>query len=403
MILDAKTVAALSLPDGRTDVVYFDGEVRRFGYRLRQGAGGKVRRSWMVQYRFAGRSRRLLLGDAEVVTAAQARVMAQKALGRVANGEDPQADKVERRAKDRMNLKSVVSDYLAIKRDEVRPKTFEQIERYLAHGPHFRPLHNRPIDQVTQRDVAACLGAIMRERRNVAARAARSTLSAFFRWCLQQGFVTANPVINTGKPRDPGPRARVLSDPELIDIWRACGDDHFGKIVKLLILLAARRSEVGGMGWSELDDNGNWTIPKERSKNGREHTLPLPQAALDIIASVPKVLDRDQLFGERAARGFTRWYEYKLLLDQRSGVSDWTLHDLRRSAATGMATIGIQPHIIEQILNHQSGHKRGVAGIYNRSSYTKDVRDALLRWANHVDALVNGERKIIPLPANKSA
>jgi integrase len=399
MNLTAKTVATLSLPDGKTDVIYFD-DMKGFGYRLRRGAGDKVLRSWVVQYRRAGGTRRVLLGSAEVLSAAQAREQARKTLGDVARGLDPQADKAERRAKDRMSLKSVVSDYLALKRLEVRPKTFEQIERYLAHGPHFRPLHNIPIDQVTQRDVASCLGAIMRERRNVAARAARSTLSAFFRWCLQQGFVTANPVINTGKPREPGPCARVLSDPDLVAIWQACGDDHFGKIVKLLVLLAPRRSEVGGMCWSELDDDGNWTIPVVRSKNGRAHTLPLPQAALDIINSVPQIMDRDQLFGERAQRGFTRWYEYKLLLDQRSSVSNWTLHDLRRSAATKMADIGVQPHVIEQILNHQSGHKSGVAGIYNRSSYTNDVRNALGRWADHVNALVTGgECTVIPLRA----
>jgi integrase len=186
----------------------------------------------------------------------------------------------------------------------------------------------------------------------------------------------------------------------LVAIWKACLEEDFGWIVRLLILTAARRSEVGGMRTSEFDGNGNWTIPAARSKNARAHTLPLSEAAARIIASVPQMAERDQLFGERAARGFVSWEKFKTLLDARCGVSNWTIHDLRRTAATGMATIGVQPHIIEQILNHQSGHKRGVAGIYNRSSYDREVRAALALWSDHVTALVTGgERKVISLHA----
>src|SRR5262249_45497969 len=153
---------------------------------------------------------------------------------------------------------------------------------------------------------------------------------------------------------------------------RGCGEDDFGRIVRLLILTAQRRSEIGGMAWSEFDmDAGTWTLPAARAKNHRAHTLTLPSMALNIIASVPRMVSRDQLFGERAANGFTRWSEAKDELDSCLGeaVQPWTLHDLRRSAATKMADIGVQPHIVEQILNHASGHKRGVAGVYNRSPY----------------------------------
>ena len=140
------------------------------------------------------------------------------------------------------------------------------------------------------------------------------------------------------------------------------------------------------------------TIPAARSKNARAHTLPLPEAAARVITSVPQMAGRDQLFGERAEGGFVSWERFKRLLDERCGVTDWTIHDLRRTAATGMATIGVQPHIIEQILNHQSGHRRGVAGVYNRSSYEREVRAALARCADHVRSLVEKtERKVVPL------
>ena len=151
------------------------------------------------------------------------------------------------------------------------------------------------------------------------------------------------------------------------------------------------------MSWSELDaERGTWTLPGERSKNHRAHTLPLPAVAWGIINAVPRRVSRDYLFGSFGKKGFGGWVADKVRLDKRCGVSDWTVHDIRRSVATGMADIGVQPHIIEQILNHQSGHKRGPAGIYNRSSYEREVKAALALWADHVRTLVDGgEHKVV--------
>jgi len=152
------------------------------------------------------------------------------------------------------------------------------------------------------------------------------------------------------------------------------------------------------MAWSEIDsENGRWRLPGERSKNSRPHTLPLMPMALDIIQSVPHLASRAQLFGARSNDGFTGWDDQKEVLDERSGVTAWTLHDIRRSVATKMADIGVQPHIIEEILGHTSGHKSGVAGIYNRSVYEREVRAALALWQDHVRTLVEGgERKVVP-------
>ena len=399
MKLDAKAVAALTL-DGKRDAIHFDDQLPGFGFRLRQGAGGKVLRSWIAQYRRAGATRRVLIGAGDVLSAEQARAAARKILAKVALGEDPQAAKADRRGKDRLTLRAVVDDYLAAK--NVRPKTRKEITRYLTDPGYFKPLHGMPIDTVKRRDVASQLLAIGRQRGDKTASFARAALSAFFVWCMQQGLVEANPVIGTTRT-EIKPRERVLDNSELTTIWKASGDDDFGRIVRLAILLAARRTEIGGMAWSEIDfERGTWTIPKERSKNGRAHTLPLMPAALEIISAVPQRVSRDQLFGERHAAGFSVWAFRKKQLDQRCGITEpWVLHDIRRSAATGMADIGIAPHIIEQILNHQSGHKSGVAGIYNRSSYEREVRSALAAWADHVRALVaGGARKVIRLRAN---
>ena len=163
-----------------------------------------------------------------------------------------------------------------------------------------------------------------------------------------------------------------------------------------MILTACRRQEIGGMCWSEFNPDGTWTLPAERAKNKRAHTLPLPPPAWEIIAGVPKMAGRDQLFGTRAA-GYTNWGPGKAALDRALGdtVAPWTLHDIRRTVATRMADLKVQPHIIETVLNHQSGHKGGIAGIYNRSSYSTEVKNALAMWSDHVRAMVAGEERVV--------
>jgi integrase len=396
--LDAKTIALLKL-DGKSDAIYFDDDMPGFGFRIRRSAGDRLRRSWVVQYKRAGASRRLLLGAAEVLSAEMARQAAKKILAKVALGEDPQADRLERRDKDRLRLRSVIDEYLAAKQDMVRPRTMVEVKRYLTDTSYFGPLHRIAVDVVGRKDVATRLVAITRERGSVTACRARTTLSAFYVWAMRSGIVESNPVIGTPQPKDNENRDRVLSDDELARVYGACGDDDFGRIVRLLILTGCRRSEIGGLRWSEIDQaHGTLTIPAERSKNGRRHQLPLTPLMQAALKDVPHMVSRDHLFGVHGATGFSRWVHCKRDLDQRSGVSEWVLHDIRRSVATRMADLGVQPHIIEQVLNHQSGHRSGVAGIYNRSSYEREVRAALALWEDHIRCLVEGgEREVIPI------
>src|SRR5262245_44940560 len=391
MKLDSKTVAGLTLPAGKTDVIVFDSALTGFGLRLRQATDGELKRQWIVQYRHAGHQRRMLLGSAEVLGVEQARGAAKKALGAVALGQDPQGEKTDRRDRDRFTFAGVAADYLVAKKSTVRPRTFVELERYLT-GAYFKPLHSLPLDRIARKDIAACLTVIDRESGRTAAVRARSHLSGLFAWAMAQGLIEANPVNGTGDLKEPPPRDRVLSNAELAAVWSAAGDinlGEFGKVVRLLILTGARRSEVGGMRWPELA-YGVWTLPKERSKNGREPSLPLPPAAMAIIETIPHRNDREHLFGNASNVGFSMWDFAKNMLDKRLGdkVKPFTLHDLRRTTATGMANLGILPHVIEMVLNHQSGHKGGIGGVYNRSSYEREVRAALVAWAAHVTALV---------------
>ena len=277
----------------------------------------------------------------------------------------------------------------------MRPRTLVEVSRYLRE--HFKALHNSPIDGITRRDVAARLVAIKNQSGAATAGAARNALSAFFVWAMGEGLCESNPVIGTNRPETNGARSRVLSDAELARVWNACdGGSEHSAVVKLLILTGCRRAEIGDLCWAWFSPD-TFTIPVEHSKNGRAHTLPVLPAMRSILDTVPHMANRDQLFGERS-HGFTRWH-CKSELDERSGVANWTLHDLRRTVATRMADLGVQPHIVEAVLNHQSGHKGGIAGVYNRSPYEREVRNALATWHDHLRTLVDGgERKVLTFP-----
>jgi integrase len=399
--LDAKSVAALTVPSGKAEEIFWDATLDRFGLRLRRArSGDRVLRSWLIQYRpSGGGSRRMVIGSADVLSPDQARTAARKALAKVDLGDDPQADRAERRDMDRTRFRAVVAEYIEARRPHWALSSYQHNVTYLTRN-YFKPLHGMPIDRITRRDAAQALLAIERRHGAISAGQARSKISAFFVWCMRTGLIDANPMLGTVRFAAAPPRERVLSDAELAAIWSACeGNDDYPRIIRLSMLLPCRRQEVGGMRWDELDLHAaTWTIPAARCKNKRTTTLPLLPMALDIINSVPRRADRDHLFGQRHADGFFGWAKGKARIDAKLKLRPWTVHDIRRSVATRMADIGVQPHIIEQILNHQSGHKRGVAGIYNRSSYEREVRAALALWADHVNALVTGgERKVVAL------
>jgi integrase len=404
MKLTSKAVTALMLPSGKTDAIFFDDDLPGFGYRLRQ-SGDKVGRSWVAQYRHAGQTRRMMLGSAAVLSSEQARNEAKRILAQAALRQDPQSERKRRAAADRFTFAALAEQYLAAKQPVVRRRTFSEAQRYLRSSAYFGPLFSVPVDAITRRDVAARVLIITRENGQVAAARARTAVSAMFTWAMESGLAETNPTVGTAKPKTPPSRARVLSDQELVAISKATSDEtEFNRIVRLLISTGQRRSEVGGMAWSEVDVAlGTWTIPAARTKNGREHSLPLGSLSREIIASVPQVVGRDALFGARSGR-FTSWAEHKRALDARLGdqFRPWVLHDLRRTCATRMCDLGVEPHVVEQILNHQSGHRGGIVGVYNKSKYERAVQNAVAAWDRHLRALIEGrdERTVVPIRAD---
>jgi integrase len=382
MRLSNQSVARLELPAGKSESITFDDSLSGFGVRLRSGG----RRTWIVQYRADRQQRRMTLGKVGVVGADQARDKAKTILAQVQLGADPQAERSTERARSAVTLRGASAKYLERVKARMRPRSYTEVERHF--NLHWAPLLDRAIHKIERADVALRLNEIHDESGPVAANRARSTMSAFYAWAMREGIAEKNPVAGTNKA-DERPRERVLSAAELVNVWNACNDDDFGRIVRLLILTGQRREEVAGIRAGEVDRSRRmWSLPSGRTKNSLPHDVPLSDASL---AEIPAQRDgRDLLFGEGGGP-FSGWSRCKERLDERCGVSGWTLHDLRRTAATGMNEIGVQPHVVEAALNHVSGARRGVAGVYNRAQYAAEKRQAFDRWAAHVTALIAGK------------
>jgi integrase len=412
MKLTQANIARLNLPPGKSDTIYFDDDMPGFGLRLR--AGGK--RTWIVQYRVGTKQRRQTLGLVERLDAAKARQEAKHRLSAVDLGRDPQQEKYDAKANAANTVAKLVTDYLARRhyetgRDPLRQRSFEATERYLQK--HWKPLHAVQADELDRSRVAKLLAEIETEHGTVSAARARAALSGMFVWAVGQGIVSSNPVIGTNKPPEPVARDRVLTDSEVSEIWTACRDDDYGRIIKLLLLTGARRDEIGGLTWEEFDrDRMVIRLPAHRTKNGRPHNVPLSPLALSIFEMVEHREGRDRVFGEGEG-AFSGWSAAKRKLDARilearyngakpgskvKPIEPWRLHDLRRTSATRMAELGVLPHVIEAVLNHVGGHKAGVAGIYNRAAYEREMRTALALWAEHIRSMVDGAgHKVLPL------
>jgi integrase len=271
---------------------------------------------------------------------------------------------------------------------------------------------DRPITEIDGHDVHALVDEVRRlgapglERRSEGetesrARAMYAVLSVLFRWLLQHRRINPNPCANVHRPAASQARDRVLNDAEIIKFWAATNTvgKPFGPLLKLLLLSGCRLNEIASMMWSELDDDlAMLHLPKERTKNRRPFDLPLPPMAREILASVERIEGCRFVFSSNGRTPVSGWSKLKKRLDSAMGVSNWRVHDLRRTCATGMAGLGIAPHIVEAALNHVSGAKAGVAGTYNRAAYLPEKKAALERWAVHIAGLVEGgPSSVVPL------
>jgi integrase len=388
MKLTRDVVAALKLPEGKTDHIVWDSTMPGFGVRLR-GDGKR----WVVQYRVGPQQRRESLGDVRKVKLEDARDIARRRFAQVELGTDPAAERAKAREAAQaatLTLASVAARYLDAKGDRMRPNTYRAAKLHL--GVHWKPLGSRSIGEISRADVAARLQEVVKEHGRTAAARARGNLSALYTWAMKEGLCERNPVIATNNPAEGiQPRERVLSDRELTTIWNECLDDDFGRIVKLLILTGCRREEIGALKWSEIDGEV-MTIPATRTKNHRAHAITLPPLALEILNSIQRREGRDFVFA-KSGGGFYGWSYSTMALHTRIATRQgkplphWTLHDLRRSMRTGLGRLSVAPHIAELCLNHRKG---GVEAIYDRHRYDSEIASALAVWADHISATLDG-------------
>jgi integrase len=390
MRLSVRETESLELPPGKTDYIIFDDNITGFGIRLREGGS----RTWIYQYRIGSKQRRMVLGSAKSVPLRVARANASLLEAKVKLRGDPAMAKEAARRDADNTFGSLVDQFLESRKSGWRPRNYAEIHRHLKK--QAAPLHRIPITAVSQRDVAHLLSDLAKQRGDTTSNRVRTSLCSLFGWVIREGFrLPEGNVASYTNKREERSRDRVLTDGELKAIWTACRDDDYGAILKLLMLTGSRANEIAQLRWNEVHDD-HIVLPAERTKNHRTHVVPLSQPASAILAKY-RGAERKNVCG-RDDSGFSGWSKAKDRFDARTALAPWRVHDLRRTAATRMAEIGVQPHIVEAVLNHVSGHRAGVAGIYNRATYDKEKREALNLWAAHLLALIEGKQPtVVPL------
>ncbi|WP_419828924.1 tyrosine-type recombinase/integrase [Methylobacterium sp.] len=390
----------LEIPDATLPGLYF----------IIQPSGAK---SWAVRYRHGGRTRKLTLGAYPALDLVKARTEGRAALQSVSLGQDPIAErKVAVPLPTRDLIGSVIDSFIERHvKPRNRPRTAEETIRILR--TKVLPVWDgRKIQDIGRRDVIELLDRIVDAGTPVAANRTLAALSKLFNWAADRGVIDANPCVRIKAPAAETSRDRVLSDDELRLLWRACAKIGwpFGPFVQILLLTAQRRDEVAKMRRVELREGGTlWTIPAGRAKNGQAHDVPLSGAAKGILGSLPRVAGQaGYLISTTGNSGVSGYAKAKARLDaemlalaridaaaagidpESIALEPWRLHDLRRTASTGMGRLKIEPHVIEAVLNHRSGVIRGVAAVYNRYQYLDEKRAALEAWAADVEKVVGG-------------
>jgi integrase len=345
-------------------------------------------RSWAVRYRHGGRPRKHTLGSYPAIDLAAARKLASAALRAVAEGRDPGVEKRLARSPNPDTIEAVAEAFLErhVRRTN-RPSTISATERLLRSYvlPRWR---GRLASEITRRDVLDVLDRVHDAGKPIAANRVLAAVRKLFNWAASRDIITASPCAGV-KPLSPEQsRDRVLSDPELCDVWRAADQlgGPFGALVKLLILTGQRRDEVAGMRWEEVNLNTHlWLLPAARTKNKRAHEVPLSSTAVAVVRSLPRLGDTYILtsIGDAPVSGYSK-AKTKLDTLMPKGIPPWRLHDLRRTVASGMAKLGVNLPVIEKVLNHVSGSFSGVAGVYQRHSFEDEKRAALEVWSGHL-------------------
>jgi integrase len=373
-----------TLPTPQTDIVYWDAGCPGFGVKVTP----KGRKVFVVLYRTGGAGsslRKYTIGPYGRVH--QARVAAQKVFAAKLEGRDLAREK--REAKRRI-VADQVGDLLEtyISQHVSQNRSAGEMSRLLRREVG-KPWGTRSIHEISKRDVVEVISAIEQRGAPVAANKTLKSIKTFLRWCVGRAVLDQSPADGIPLPAKEVSRDRVLTDHELARVILAARimDGPYGGIVEFLALTGQRREEVAQLTWDEIDlAHRIWILPKSRTKNAKEHVVHLSEPSLAVLKGVGKT--HPFVFSILGTKSFQEFSSAKRRLDQLSGVSEWRLHDLRRTCVSGMAGLGTAPHVADKILNHQSGTISGVAAVYQRHEFLAERREALEKWAGHVRLIV---------------
>ena len=380
------------------------------GLSLRVTENGS--KSWSLHYRVAGEGgeteggrqlkgklKRMTLGRYPLVDLTQAREKARTALELADAGVDPvharRHDITARREAKANTVGAVAAAFIErYRKRRNKPQTWREGKSVLDRLvlPHWS---GRPIADIHRRDVIDLLDYILDHHRPHAANKALKEIRKLFNWAVERELVEASPAVHVNLPTKEHHRDRVLTEDEIVAVWQACAHlgFPFGALIRMLLVTGQRRNEVAHMRWSDLDlENRAWTVPREVTKSDRAHQMPLSTLAVEVLESLPR-FNGHYVFsttsGEKPVSGFSR---AKRRVDALSGANNWRLHDLRRTAASGMAKLGTPINVLSKVLNHVSAAGQGgVTAIYNRYGYEAEKRQALEAWSRHLSDLVKRE------------
>jgi integrase len=419
-------------PPASGRVEYWDSQLSGFGLRISAPRPGRkeetARRTWQAFYRVDRRMVREKLGTlAQVPNVKAARELAQQSMTKARAGKHPIEDRRKREAEERRQAEAeearkqntvaeLVNRYLAERpidksRKPMRAEYLVETARTLRKNVAEPSFGKTPLDELTGDDIKRLVRGIAKDAPSQANHTL-AYLSAMLSWAVDEGLIAKNPAVGLKMPAQRVERERVLEDAKISLFWAACDRVGwpFGPLAQLLLLTAQRRDELAHATWSEFDlDMQTWTLPGERTKNGRAHMVRLSPLAVEILEKLPRLASKQGWVfttgrggADTPVSGFGRGRErIAAAMAEASGedVEPFTLHDLRRSAATGMAALGIAPHVVDKILNHSTGKIAGVARIYNRFEYLPERKGAIEAWSRHVESLIRPtSSNVVELP-----
>jgi len=371
--------------------IRWDTAISGFGVRI--FPSGK--KSYVLSYRHEGKKRLMKVDKCNKITLDEARKKTRRYLGQLAERIDPLQKK--QKSSSKMSVENIFKDYLQ-KYAKQKNRSWKETER-IFKADILPSIGKKQIHEVKKKDLIKIIDRISDRDAKTMANRTLAHIRKFFNWCHERDLIEVSPALNIPKPTQEITRDRVLANDEIKYLWQACDKEGFpfGDFVKIALLTAQRRNEIFYMRWQDLDiNNAIWTIPKENTKSKRDHSVYLSPLAIQILKSTPHYSPNASGYifsidGEKPFNGVTKAKtRLENHIDQiraeknKEPMAHWRIHDLRRTAASGMASLQVSPHVIERILNHSSGIISGVAAVYNRYDYGEETKQALTEWSNHI-------------------